>query len=117
MENITFSEYEDGMPACIRQTKPGCPAVAVIPSITVENKTGLKGVADCFVHVSSVNTTYYIDDKRRPIVVWSGPVEVNNYAYTTNPLGLRSQWCMDFQNNRAIYYNKSGTYKTITLGA
>lgn len=90
---------------------PGCPFQAVIPSITVEDITGLKGLADTFVHVSQNNTTYYIDDKHRIIVTWAGPVEANDYNYEENPYNLRSQSVYDFANNREIYYNKVGAYR------
>ena len=64
------------MPACIRNKQPDCLAKAVIPSVTVETTDGLTNLANCFVHVTSINTTYYIDDKHRPMIVWSGNVEV-----------------------------------------
>ena len=64
------------MPACIRNQQPDCLAKAVIPSITVETVDGLTNLANCFVHVTSTNTTYYIDDKHRPMIIWAGPVEV-----------------------------------------
>ena len=90
--------------------------VAVIPAITVEDVSGIKNIADCFVHVSNINTTFYIDDKHRMMITWAGPVEVNDYDYENNPLNLRSQTVYDFENNRAIYYNKIGEYRVITLG-
>ena len=91
--------------------------VAVIPSVTVESKENLKDLADCFVHVTNINTTFYIDDKHRVMITWAGPVEIDDYDYQNNPLGLRSQTVYDFENNRAIYYNKTGGYRLITLGA
>lgn len=90
--------------------------VAVIPAITVEDVSGIKNIADCFVHVSNINTTFYIDDKHRMMITWAGPVEANGYDYENNPLNLRSQVVYDFENNRAIYYNKIGEYRVITLG-
>jgi hypothetical protein len=90
--------------------------VAVIPAITVEDVSGIKNIADCFVHVSNINTTFYIDDKHRMMITWAGPVEANDYDYENNPLNLRSQVVYDFENNRAIYYNKIGEYRVITLG-
>lgn len=90
--------------------------VAVIPAITVEDVSGIKNIADCFVHVSNINTTFYIDDKHRMMITWAGPVEANDYDYENNPLNLRSQTVYDFENNRAIYYNKIGEYRVITLG-
>jgi hypothetical protein len=64
------------MPACIRNKQPDCTAKAVIPSITVDTIDGITNLANCFVHVTSNNTTYYIDDKHRPIITWAGDVEV-----------------------------------------
>ena len=91
--------------------------IAVIPSVTVEETSNLKDLADCFVKVSNINTTFYIDDKHRITLIWAGPVEVDGYDYENNPLGLRSQTVYDFENNRAIFYNKTGEYRLITLGA
>ena len=65
------------MPACIRNKQPDCTAQAVIPSITVETVDGITNLANCFVHVTSTNTTYYIDDKHRPMMIWAGPMEVD----------------------------------------
>ena len=52
-------------------------AKAVIPATTVETVDGITNLANCFVHVTSINTTFYIDDKHRPMIVWTGDVEVN----------------------------------------
>lgn len=65
------------MPACIRNKQPDCLAKAVIPSITVETTDGITNLANCFVHVTGINTTFYIDDKHRPMIIWAGPVEVD----------------------------------------
>lgn len=65
------------VPGCVRVQQPKCPFIAVIPTVTVEDITGLKELADCFVHVLNINTTYYIDDKHRIITIWQGPVEVD----------------------------------------
>lgn len=89
--------------------------VAVIPTLVVETTEGLKELADCFVHVANINTTFYIDDKHRSIITWAGPVEVDAYDYANNPLKLRSQTVYDFENNRGIYYNKTGAYRLFTL--
>ena len=72
-----LSEYKYTMPACIRNQQPDCLAKAVIPSITVDTVDGITNLANCFVHVTSTNTTYYIDDKHRPMITWTGPVEVD----------------------------------------
>ena len=52
-------------------------AKAVIPSITVDSVDGITNLANCFVHVTSINTTFYIDDKHRPMIIWAGPVEAD----------------------------------------
>lgn len=84
---------------------------AVIPSVVVESVENLKQLSDCFVHVTNINTTFYIDDKHRMIITWAGPVEFDNYDYMNNPLKLRSQAVYDFANNRVVYYNKVGEYR------
>lgn len=71
-----FNEYNYKMNACIRKRQPDCSAQAVIPAITLENAFGLTSYANCFVHILSNNTTYYVDDKGTPIITWQGPVEV-----------------------------------------
>lgn len=110
-------EYGPTVSGCIREVKPGCPYKAVIPTLTVEDKSNLKDLADCFVHVSNINTTFYIDDKHRTIVTWAGPVEYDNYDYENNPLGLRSQIVYDYANNKAYYYNKTGEWRKIDLSS
>lgn len=105
------------MPARIALGGPSeCPAMAVIPTIEVPTPDSLKTLYNVLAHVSSNNTTYYIDDHNRIIVTWAGPVEVDDYDYETNPLHLRSQEVWDFKNNRLIRYNKTGEYKVTTLG-
>lgn len=96
---------------CLREIEPSCPYQAVIPTLTVEDKSNLKDLADCFVHVSNINTTFYIDDKHRTIVTWAGPVEYDNYDLDANTLGLRSQFLIDHANDYAAYYNKTGEYQ------
>lgn len=71
-----LDEYKYTMPACIRNKQPDCKAKAVIPSITVDTVDGLTNLANCFVHVTGINTTFYVDDKHRPMIVWAGNVEV-----------------------------------------
>ena len=110
-------EYGPMTCGAIRPGEPKCPFKAVIPSLTVENVSNIKELADCFVHVSDINTTFYIDDKHRMMITWAGPVEVNNYDYENNPLGLRSQTVYDFANNRFIYYDKTGNYEVFETGA
>lgn len=115
MDNIYFDEYSSMVPGCLRRMEPKCPYIAVIPSVVVDDKSSLKKLAACFVHVTNINTTFYIDDKHRMMVTWAGPVEADGYDFANNPLGLRSQMVYDFANNAAAYYNAKGEYKLIAL--
>lgn len=71
-----FNEYNYKMNACIRKGNPSCDAQAVIPAVTLETTFGLTSYTNCFVHILSNNTTYYVDDKGTPIITWQGDVEV-----------------------------------------
>ena len=122
-----LNEYKYTMPACIRNKQPDCLAKAVIPATTVETVDGITNLANCFVHVTSINTTYYIDDKHRPMIIWVGPVEATwpdnsteeeiNQMLLGNKLGLKSQHIYyrhysDDDNMYFIldfYYDKTGT--------
>lgn len=86
-------------------------AKAVIPSITVDNVDGITTLANCLVHVTSINTTFYVDDKHRIMTIWAGPVEAASYNTTTNPSNLRSQFC--FANGKMYYFDKQGVAHTI----
>lgn len=108
-------EYGRMVAAGIRNVAPSCKDKAVIPSITVERTDGMKGLSDCFVHVTTTNTTFYIDDKGRTTIIWAGPVEVDNYDFAANPLKLRSQWAIDFANDTMAYYNAVGGYRIVSL--
>lgn len=110
-KDIPFAEYGKAVPGCLRAVEPKCPFVAVIPSITVDDKSGIKNLADCFVHVASTNTTYYIDDKKRITQIWAGPVEYDDYDLDANTLGLRSQFLIDYANDYTAYYNQTGEYQ------
>ena len=87
-----------------------CKACAVIPAITVEAMDGITNLANCLVHVTSNNTTLYIDDKHRPMITWAGPVEVSNYDIEANELNLRSQTCYTTVNGTysEVYFDKQG---------
>ena len=82
----------------------------VIPAITVETIDGITNLANCFVHVTSINTTFYIDDKHRPMIIWAGAVEVTGYDVVSNPLGLRSQECYNLVDGKEqlVYFDKQG---------
>lgn len=109
-------EYGPAVCGVIRQRQPECPYTAVIPSMVVEHADNLKDLCDTFVHVSDLNTTFYIDDKHRTIITWAGPVEYDNYDLAANSLGLRSQFLLDFANDRGVYYDKTGNYKVFNFG-
>lgn len=95
---------------CIKKDADPCKAKAVIPSITVDTVEGITNLANCFVHVTTINTTFYVDDKHRPMIVWAGPVEVNNYDIEANELNLRSQFCLTTVNGifTEVYFDKQG---------
>lgn len=94
----------------IRKEEPKCPHECVLPLIEVDTANGFKNLCACYVRVRSTNTTYYIDERSRAIIVAQGPVEYDDYDYASNPLGLRSQEVWDFKNKRIIRYNKVGSY-------
>lgn len=112
-KGCSCQEYGPMKAGCLREIEPSCPYQAVIPTLTVEDKSNLKDLADCFVHVSNINTTFYIDDKHRMIVTWAGPVEYDNYDLDANSLGLRSQFLIDHANDLMAYYTKTGEYQII----
>lgn len=109
-------EYGPAVCGVIHERQPECPYTAVIPSMVVEHADNLKDLCDTFVHVSDLNTTFYIDDKHRTIITWAGPVEYDNYDLAANSLGLRSQFLLDFANDRGAYYDKAGNYKVFNFG-
>lgn len=112
-----LNEYPYTTPACIRNKQPDCMAKAVIPSVTVDTTDGISNLANCFVHVTEINTTFYIDDKHRPMIIWAGPVEVSVYNYLENPLNLRSQDCYTTINGHYahIHFDKSGLGHVISV--
>ena len=120
-----MNEYPYAMKACIRNKTPDCMAKAVIPSTTVETVDGITNLANCFVHVTSINTTYYIDDKHRPMIIWAGPVETDMPADVqteedlvafVKTFGLRSQFLyvkyrggeLDQDGIVAFYFSRTG---------
>jgi len=107
-KDIKFCEYGRMANGCIREKQPGCPMQAVIPSVTVESIEGIKNLADCLVHVSDINTTFYIDDKHRPIITWAGPIDIPGYDMEGNPNNYRDQIVTDTANQMAVIYDKSG---------
>lgn len=114
------------MSACIKNKTPDCTAKAVIPSITTQTIDGLTNVANCFVHVTDINTTFYVDDKHRPMITWAGNVEVDlpgnietqeEFNEFVKSFKLRSQFLyVKFRNNDipvkwfidSFYFDKTG---------
>lgn len=109
-------EYGPKVCGAIRPGEPKCPYQAVIPSLTVESVSNLKDLADCFVHVSDINTTFYIDDKHRIMTTWAGLVSVEDYDFDANPLNLRGQWAYDAKNDIAAVYDKQGNAMVLQTG-
>ena len=114
-------------------------AKAVIPSITTETVDGITSLANCFVHVVNINTTFYIDDKHRPMITWAGDVEVDlpsgvdteeEWVAFLGSFDLRGQtlkvkyYSQDDNRNHitAFYFDKtggvyfSGEYEPIDMG-
>lgn len=123
--NFGLGEYRLNVKGCIRNKNPECPYNAVIASVTVETTDGIKNLADCFVHVVDINTTFYIDDKHRPIIIWAGPVEVElpsdvqteeQWEEFVNSFDLKGQFLyikfFDSDSNKNVintfYFDKSG---------
>lgn len=106
----TVTEYPCTQPACFKTKRPDCLATAVIPSITVENVDGITTLANCLVHVTSINTTFYIDDKHRIMLVWAGPVEIDVYDIEANENNLRSQTLYTTISGEytEVYFDKQG---------
>lgn len=105
-----LTEYPCAAPACIRKNADPCKAKAVIPAVTTETVDGITNLANCFVHVANINTTFYIDDKHRPMITWAGPVEVGSYDIEENELKLRSQTLFTTINGvfSEVYFDKTG---------
>lgn len=93
-------------------TNPCSCGPAVVTTQTIE---GIKGLANCFVHVLSNNTTYYVSSCHEITVIFSGPVFVDDYDYATNPLNIRAQEVYDFANNRMIVFNELGQARLVEL--
>lgn len=109
----------------IKKDADPCKSCCVIPAITVDTVDGITNLANCFVHVTSINTTFYIDDKHRPMIIWSGPVEVDapteiesdDFIDFVKSFNLRSQFLyVKFRNNEtparnvvdSFYFDRTG---------
>lgn len=112
-----IKRYKCTIPACLRKNAPTCPMTAVIPTKTVEHLSSMRGICNAFVHVTDINTTFYLDERSNPIVIWAGPVTVDNYDLDENPLRLRNQLLFttdDNDNEILVFYTAQATYKIIT---
>lgn len=103
-----MNEYAYKQKACIRNKQPDCEAQAVIPSITVETVDGITNLANCLVHVTSTNTTYYVDDKHRIMIAWAGPVNIPGYDMEGNPNHYKNQIVTDTEAQIAVIYDNNG---------
>lgn len=103
-----MNEYAYKQKACIRNKQPDCEAQAVIPSITVETVDGITNLANCLIHVTSTNTTYYVDDKHRVMITWAGPVNIPGYDMEENPNRYKNQIVTDTEAEIAVIYDKNG---------
>ena len=94
----------------IKKDADPCKSCCVIPALTVDAVDGITSLANCLVHVTSINTTFYIDGKHRPMITWAGPVEVAEYDIDANELNLRSQTCYTTVNGvySEVYFDKTG---------
>lgn len=103
-----MNEYAYKQKACIRNKQPDCETQAVIPSITVETVDGITNLANCLVHVTSTNTTYYVDDKHRIMITWAGPVNIPGYDMEGNPNHYKNQIVTDTEAKTAVIYDNHG---------
>lgn len=94
----------------IKKDVDPCKSCCVIPAITAETTDGLTNLANCFAHITNINTTFYIDDKHRPMITWAGPVEIDSYNISDNQLGFRSQSVYTTINGvySHVYFDKRG---------
>lgn len=97
---------KDKKPIC----PPEIPAVVSVPSI--EN---MKSLANVFVHVMDINSTYFVSSCHEIAPLMQGDVYIRDYDYQNNPLHLRNQTCHDFKNNRSIHYAPNGDYRISVL--
>ena len=112
-----IAEYGKKVAGCIRNKNPECPLNAVIPSVVVDSIDGISKLRDAFVHVSNINTTFYVDDKGRMMITWAGPVTYPDYDYRENPLNLRSQFLYTTEGSARLlfFFDKQGQYNLIDI--
>lgn len=103
-----MEEYCGSKLSCIKEMEPTCDSTAVIPSITLDSVDGITNLANCLVHVTSNNTTYYIDDKHRIMITWAGPVNIPGYDMVSNPNHYKNQIVTDTSAQEAVIYDGQG---------
>lgn len=103
-----MSEYCGCKLGRIKEIEPTCDSTAVIPSIMVDTVDGITNLANCLVHVTSTNTTYYIDDKHRIMITWAGPVNIPGYDMEGNPKKFKDQIVTDVEAETAVIYDNHG---------
>lgn len=93
---------------------PVCPPnMAEVTS--AQTVAGIKALTNTFVHVTDINTVFFVDNQHRITQICAFPIFQDNYDYKTNPLGLRSQIVYDFTNNLMIIFNPQGEYRIVTM--
>lgn len=110
------AEYCPGRHGDIVPGTNDCVENATIAQVTVDTIDGITNLASCFVYVTSLNTTFYIDDKHRILTAWKGIVEDLEYDINANPRNLRSQLLYTNSTDQSgqvievvVYYDKEGT--------
>lgn len=103
-----FNEYDYKMKACIKNKTPDCTSQAVIPSTTIESTEGLSCYKNALVHVTSTNTTYYMDESGRPLITWAGPMNIPGYDFKNNPNHYKNQIVTDVESKNAAIYDNNG---------
>lgn len=83
--------------------------------VTVQSIEGIKGLANSFVYVIDINSTFFVNSCYQITIISSGPVYIDNYDPIGNILNLRGQSCYDFANNKAYVFNNAGEYRIIKL--
>lgn len=114
-----FRPYNYTLPACVRKGNPECPAKAVIAHKTVEHRSSMVGICNAYVHVTDINTTFYLNERGEPIVIWAGPVTTTEYDLEKNPLRLRNQFVSTTDSaghSRLIFYDAQGEAKMFVAG-
>ncbi len=76
---------------------------------TVQTVAGIKGLNNCFVYVSDINTTFFVDHAHRITLISSQVVEVKNYDIASNPRNFRNLIVFDTATRDLLYFDNTGT--------